>query len=36
VLIALPAAMWFIHNNITPLDTVINGVLIRLGLPLVA
>ncbi len=36
VLIALPASMWFIHNNITPLDTVINGVLNRLGLPLIA
>ena len=36
ILIAVPAGLWFVHSQITPLDTMINGVLNRFGLPLIS
>jgi uncharacterized protein involved in exopolysaccharide biosynthesis len=36
ILIALPAGLYFVHTQITPLDVALNGVLVRLGLPLIS
>lgn len=35
VLVLLPATLWFIDSNVTPLDVALNRVLNRLGLPLI-
>lgn len=36
ILIAVPAGLWFVHSQITPLDIMLNGVLNRFGLPLIS